>query len=55
MTTHHPDYEKENYCATCDIKYPKTVTWCKRCGYKVRTVPHSGVRRAKYLRNKPRY
>jgi len=55
IVTHHPNYEVENYCATCDIKYPKTVTWCTTCGYKVRTVPHSGMRKAKYLRDKPRY
>jgi len=55
MKTHHPNYEIENYCATCDIKYAKTIIWCTRCGMKVRTVPHSGVRNAKYQQNKPRY
>jgi len=54
MRTHHPNYEKENYCATCDIKYPKSVLWCKNCGMRVRGTPHSGKRRAKYLMDKPR-
>jgi hypothetical protein len=54
MKSHHPNYEIENYCVKCDIKYSKTVVWCTTCGLKVRTVPHSGARKLKYLRNKPR-
>jgi len=55
MKTHHPNYQIENYCARCDIKYPKTITSCTTCGLRVRTVPHSGVRKAKYLQDKSRY
>ncbi len=54
MRTHHPNYEIENYCVRCDTKYPKTITWCTNCGTKVRTVPHAGIRKAKYLKKKPR-
>lgn len=30
------DYEINNYCATCRIKYPKNVLKCSDCNHKVR-------------------
>ncbi len=55
MKRHNPNYEKENYCASCDMKYPKGTVWCTSCGMKIRTVPHSGKRNKKYLTKKSRY
>jgi hypothetical protein len=35
------DYYKNNYCARCEIKYPKTRKNCE-CGQKLRTKPWHG-------------
>ena len=34
------DYSKYNRCVDCKINYPKTTRFCKKCGYRVRTVAH---------------
>ena len=31
------DYEINNYCATCGIKYPKNVLRCSDCYHRIRT------------------
>ena len=31
------DYEINNYCATCGIKYPKNVLRCSDCNHRIRT------------------
>jgi len=49
-----PDYEIENYCSRCDEIYSKTEFQCKYCHHKLRTVPHAGIRRRKYIDKKPR-
>ena len=30
-------YEINNYCATCRIKYPKSILTCSDCKHKIRT------------------
>ena len=40
------NYDNENYCATCRIRYPKFTIYCKSCNRKVRTHP---IRRSKKL------
>ena len=29
-----------NFCITCKIKYPKSITRCSECGKKIRTKPN---------------
>ncbi len=31
------NYDKENYCVECDLKFPKSVTKCPNCKNKLRT------------------
>jgi hypothetical protein len=31
------DYEINNYCATCRIKYPKDILTCSDCKHRIRT------------------
>ena len=50
-----PDYSKENYCTICDRTLPKEIIMCEICNHKVRTVPHAGGSRTKYIREKGRY
>ncbi len=45
------DYHKNNYCARCQIKYPKTTLLCE-CGNKLRSKPWHG--RSNFY-NKKRY
>jgi hypothetical protein len=36
------DYENENYCTRCRIRYPKTIGWCVArtgCGNQLRRSP----------------
>ncbi len=49
-----PNYDIENYCAGCNIIYPKTVTMCNDCGMRVRTRPHSSVTKQNHLDKRPR-
>ena len=39
--SHRVDYHKNNYCARCEIKYPKIRKNCE-CGQKLRTKPWHG-------------
>ncbi len=34
-------YERYNFCVLCEIKYPKSVTVCLKCGKKIRTTARS--------------
>lgn len=37
------DYNKQNYCAKCEIKYnSKTIMRCRNCGNRLRTKPWHG-------------
>ena len=31
------NYDKENYCVECDLKFPKSITKCPNCKNKLRT------------------
>ena len=31
------NYDKENLCIDCNIKFPKTIIKCSECGNKLRT------------------
>lgn len=32
-------YISYNFCLSCEIKYPKSITRCSECGKKIRTKP----------------
>jgi hypothetical protein len=40
--SHRVDYNKNNYCARCVLKYPKTVYRCSQCKNRLRTKPWHG-------------
>ena len=44
IRTKRIDYEINNYCATCRIKYPKGILRCSDCKHRIRT---SGWHRSK--------
>jgi predicted RNA-binding Zn-ribbon protein involved in translation (DUF1610 family) len=37
------DYSKYNWCATCNIKMPKSVIMCPDCGYHMRRTPRNYI------------
>ena len=49
-----PNYKINNYCAHCELIYPKTEKICSNCHFKLRTHPASGIRNKKYLEMKAR-
>lgn len=30
------NYEVENYCSNCDLKWPKIIRRCKKCNFLIR-------------------
>ena len=43
-----PNYDVENFCRRCSIKYPKNIVRCLSCKYLIRSKPKIGSRRERF-------